>query len=393
VNSARVSVFKKRAGGWPRCACPQAIQIGIIILATTASTFLLAADAPQQPSISEVLPVALSLGPGWERKNYLLFDSVALPSEIIQTASTPPQSALENWRHGVQAPDGTISGWVLAHYHPTSDTNGLKYEVHLERYRSHDALQTDFDRLLETAVTQPASKPLKTIGDVALLVANSNGAATKVWFRRGDFRAWISPIGVSHNWDQDASLRLLAQVIDQRIAGMTMNMRGVEDGAVLLKHAMEDAIRSSNPSAVTPQQVVKVGGAFIPISKPPSSNSVSFAFEHWGRKGPDGTAPAVFRLTNSDFCSILLWNVRVQNPANVATAKSSSWSTVQDDYPSATSAVCEAGSTIEFWVSKPLLIPWRVCILYSRELSESDRPKDSQRSWGGNYEVIGQPFH
>ncbi len=339
-----------------------------------------------------MLPEALSLGPGWERKNYLLFDAIALPSEVIQTTAAPPQSALENWRHGVQDPEGKISGWVLAHFHPTSDTNGLQYEVHLERYRSHDALRTDFDKLLESAVAQPTSKPLKTIGDMALLVANPSGAASKVWFRRGNFRAWISPIGVSRNWDQDASLRLLAQVIDQHIAGITMHMRGAEDGATLLRHAMEEAIKSPNPVAVAPQQVVKFGDAIIPINKPPGSNSVSFAFEHWGKKGPDGTAPAVFRLINSDSCSILLWNVRVQNPANDAAVKPSIWNTVQDDYPSATSAVCEPGSSIEFWVSKPLLIPWRVCILYSRELSETDRPKDSQRSWAGNYEVIGRPI-
>lgn len=286
MNSARLDIFKKRAGNQPKYSRPRALFIGIIVLAATAtsSLSLFAADTQPPPSVSEILPEAKSLGPGWERKNYLVFDSVADPAELVQTAAAPPKSALETWRHGVQDPDGTISGWILAHYHFTSDTNAPKYEVHLERFREHDALQADFEKLLETAGPQSPNKPLKNIGDAAFLVANSNGATAKVWFRRGDFRAWISPIGPSRNWDQDASLRLLAQVIDQRIAIMTRNMRSAEEGAILLKHAMEDAIRSPNPAAVMPQQVVKVGDAFFPIRKPSASNPVSFAFEHWGRK-------------------------------------------------------------------------------------------------------------
>ncbi|HZQ47533.1 MAG TPA: hypothetical protein VFC07_11005 [Verrucomicrobiae bacterium] len=369
------------------------MPIRIIALATVALGFIFSATAQQQPSVSEMLAGSNSLGTGWEQKIYLLFDSAAAPAEIIQTAGNPPQSALKNWRRGVQDANGKISGWVLAHYSTASGTNGPKYEVHLERFRSHDALLSDFEKLLETAEATPGSCPLKQIGDAAFVSSDAQGTGVKVWFRRGNFRVWISPVGAPRQWNEDTSLHLLAQAIDQRIVIISLGMRGVADGAALLKHALEEQVNSPHPGAIISQQLIKAGGAFVPISKASSSNTVSFVFDHWKNDGTNGDALAIFRLTNSDSCSIVLWNVLVQNPGTRYFLDPSGWETIQDGYPSATSAVCETGSSIEFSVGKPIMTPWRACILYSRELSDSDRPKDSQRTWGGNYEVIGQPVH
>lgn len=367
------------------------MQIRLFILAIATFAFLFTASAQSQPSVSEMLAETSSLGPGWDRKIYLLFDSVASPSEIIATIKTPPESALKDWRRGVQDPNGKISGWVLAHYNLLSSSNSPKYEVHLERYRSHDALLADFEKLLETAVAQPGSMPLSSIGDTGALVADPHGAGAKVWFRRGDYHVRISPIGASKGREMAPSLQLLAQAIDQRIASVTLHILAVAEGAALIKNTLEEAVKSPNPGPTTPQYVVKVGGAFIPLSKATPSNPVSFALDHWAKQGTDAESLAVFRLTNSSPGSILLWNVRVQNSTTDVAVTPSGWETIQDDYPSATTAVCEAGSSIEFWVNKPIMTPWRVCLIYSPELTESDRPKDSQRTWAGNYEVISQP--
>ncbi len=383
----------KRAENLPGNASPLFVPMRLFILAITAVAFLFTPTAQCQPSVSEMLADTSSLGTGWDRKIYLQFDSDASPAEVIETIKAPPESALKEWRRDMRDPNGKISGWVLAHYNIVSSTNHPKYEVHLERYRSHDALLADFEKILEIAAAQPGSIPLTHIGDAAALVADPQGNGAKVWFRRGDFRVWISPIGAHRSWDQDASLHLLAQAMDQHIAALMLHARAAADGAALIKNTLEAAIRSPNPDAVKPQSVVKIGDAFFPISKSSSPEPVAIAFDHWGRQSSHTDALAVFRLTNSDSRSILLWNVRVQDPTTAPTISPSGWETIQDDYPSATSAVCEPGSSIEFWVTKPVMTPWRVCILYSRELSESDRPKDSQRSWGGNYEVIGQPVH
>jgi len=391
VKSADFDNFVSGAESRPACAVLLSLQIRIIILAIAAFSFLFTASAQSPPSVSDMLAQSSSLGPGWDRKIYLLFDSVAVPSEIVQTIKAPPESALNDWRRGVQDPNGRISGWVLAHYNLISSANSPKYEVHLERYRSHDALLADFEKLLESAVAQPGSMPLTHIGDADALVASPQGTGAKVWFRRGNYRVWISQIGAPNSQQLAPSLQLLAQAIDQRIASVNLHLRAVVEGADLMKKALDETVKSPNSSATMPQYVVKVGGAFIPISKTSSSNSVSFAFDHWSKQGSDAESLAVFRLTNSGPGSILLWNVRVQNSTTDVAITPSGWEAVQDDYPSATTAVCEPRSSIEFWVSKPIMIPWRVCVIFSRELSESDRPKDSQRAWGGNFEAIGRP--
>ena len=122
--------------------------------------------------------------------------------------------------------------------------------------------------------------------------------------------------------------------------------------------------------------------SFVRITKEPASNRVAIGFAAWSDLGP------VFRLTNGEPHEILLWNVRVQTRSKAGGTDGLGWDTVQDDYPMSTtkwnSAHYPAGSIGEFRVQHPGNTPWRVCVLYSVDYT------DTGKSASGNYEVIGQ---
>jgi hypothetical protein len=97
---------------------------------------------------------------------------------------------------------------------------------------------------------------------------------------------------------------------------------------------------------------------------------------------------AVFRLINGEPHAILLWNVRVQVRSTDRGTDGFGWDTVDDDYPMGTvrynSAHYPPGSTGEFRVHQPGKTPWRVCVLYSTDWT------DSAKGYSGNYEVISE---
>ena len=57
-----------------------------------------------------------------------------------------------------------------------------------------------------------------------------------------------------------------------------------------------------------------------------------------------------------------------------------------DDYWAGTPGVVQPGATGEFRVKPPLKTPWRVCIIYSTDWT------DTQKSYSGEYEVISRKF-
>jgi hypothetical protein len=129
---------------------------------------------------------------------------------------------------------------------------------------------------------------------------------------------------------------------------------------------------------------IRAGGphSFVRITNPPASNRASIFFATWSDDGP------VFRLTNGEPHAILLWNVRVQVRSTDRGTDGFGWDTVDDDYPMGTvrynSALYPPGSTGEFSVHHPGKTPWRVCVLYSTDWT------DSGKSYSGNYEVISE---
>ena len=129
---------------------------------------------------------------------------------------------------------------------------------------------------------------------------------------------------------------------------------------------------------------VRAGGphSYVGIANAAASNLVAIAFANWRDDGP------VFRLTNREPHGILLWNVRVQIKSKDGGTDGLGWDTVYDDYPVGTakynSAHYSPGTVGEFRVQHPGKVPWRVCVLYSIDWT------DSGKSFSGNYEVISQ---
>ena len=139
------------------------------------------------------------------------------------------------------------------------------------------------------------------------------------------------------------------------------------------------------------------GDLYVGFTNYPASNPVTIAFSRW-RVGDSSSRVAVFRLTNSENRSVLLWNVRVEVPSTGFTPQVSDlaaihagWETAHNDYPSGTNAPhIDAGESGEFAVDWPGRSPWRVCIIYSKEwIGDERKPPVSGRQWGGDYEVIG----
>jgi hypothetical protein len=129
---------------------------------------------------------------------------------------------------------------------------------------------------------------------------------------------------------------------------------------------------------------VRAGGprSFVLLTNAPASNRVGISVATWG------DSEANFRLTNGEPHAILLWNVRVQTRSTGGGTDGFGWDTVSDDYPVGAAGYNSAhyppGSIGEFQVRHPDKKPWRVCVLYSIDWT------DSGKSYSGNYEAIGQ---
>ncbi|MBL9171796.1 MAG: hypothetical protein JNN07_28965 [Verrucomicrobiales bacterium] len=126
---------------------------------------------------------------------------------------------------------------------------------------------------------------------------------------------------------------------------------------------------------------VRAGGAhnYVALTNAPASNRVAISFGYQ-RASAD---PAVFRIANREAHKVLVWNVRVQVKSRAGGTDGQGWDTVYDDYPVGI-ARYETGQKGELSVSHPGTTPWRVCVLYSIDWT------DSGKTFSGNYEVISQ---
>jgi hypothetical protein len=114
---------------------------------------------------------------------------------------------------------------------------------------------------------------------------------------------------------------------------------------------------------------------------------VRIEFVRWSNNH-DGGPEALFRVINPGTRPVLVWNVRQQVFAPNSDAGGNSWQTRESDYPGRgwETATIPAGASVQFPMSSPSEGYWRVCLLYSRELPDSQSPN---RRFGGDYESIG----
>ncbi len=147
-------------------------------------------------------------------------------------------------------------------------------------------------------------------------------------------------------------------------------------------------------AGLTPGEAAKVyhyslqaGGpqSFTGLTNAPSANPVRIAFVDWNN------GSATFRLTNRESHRILLWNVRVQSRSAGLGTDGLGWDTIYDDYPEPTgkldSSRFEPGQVGEFLARLPDKMPWRVCVLYSVDWT------DSGKTFSGNYEGISEELN
>ncbi len=132
---------------------------------------------------------------------------------------------------------------------------------------------------------------------------------------------------------------------------------------------------------------VRAGGvsSFVGLTNAAASNRVAIRLARVTDEG------AIFRLTNRELHTVLLWNVRVQTKSKGGGTDGFGWDTVQDDYPVITakynSAKVLSGDVSEVRVQSPEKSPWRVCVLYSIDWT------DSGKICSGNYEAISEELN
>jgi len=130
---------------------------------------------------------------------------------------------------------------------------------------------------------------------------------------------------------------------------------------------VEGKITTAKEDATNRQpHTVKLGGrSNLLIMHLPNSTPVHVAFARWERDAY-GSTNAVFRVTNSDACWIMIWNFRVEVWWDGK--DSPGWRTLWSNYP-AGQFRHPPGAVAEFKVSPPApdSSRWRMAIIYSKE--------------------------
>ena len=85
----------------------------------------------------------------------------------------------------------------------------------MDRYRSKGKVADDFRQLLALDTKEYQKTKVQGIGEAAVVYRNAN--VMTLWFRRGNFRVWISPLFGSSRWEDDSGLQHLARAFDTRL--------------------------------------------------------------------------------------------------------------------------------------------------------------------------------
>ncbi len=203
------------------------VAIGVVNLFFNVS----AQDAPPL-SVMEVIPTVGALGVGWSREIGLLFDPASSPPEIVATSAPRPEARTQADREAVRNPANPISGWAHAHFDFRTTNQSLRYEVQIERYRNKPGVVAAFDQLLASDAEGYQKVPVREVGDDAVLFRNASGVT--LWFRRGTFRVWITPLGLPSSWENDSAFQHLAKTFAGRMGeGKRTRKEKSPDSAVI----------------------------------------------------------------------------------------------------------------------------------------------------------------
>jgi hypothetical protein len=158
------------------------------------------------------------------------------------------------------------------------------------------------------------------------------------------------------------------------------NVTAVVEGKITT--AKEDATNRQ------PHGVNLGNGSKLLILHPANSTPVHVAFARW-EQAYDGSTNAVFRVTNSDACWIMVWNFRVEVWWDGK--DSPGWRTLWSNYP-AGQFRHPPGAVAEFKVSPPDpdSSRWRTAIIYSKEQVGEIPPKGTERVFADDFEVISE---
>jgi hypothetical protein len=156
---------------------------------------------------------------------------------------------------------------------------------------------------------------------------------------------------------------------------------------VLSSGSIQVAAQEPAATSPAPLYIVRAVGGPTGFTNPPALNPVWLSLAKNRYYGP------TFRLTNVETHAILPWSVRVQVRSTGAGTDGTGWDTVFDDYWTGRPGMVQPGAVGEFRVKPPLKSPWRVCIIYSTDWTDTfARTNLIQKSFSGQYEVISREF-
>jgi hypothetical protein len=112
----------------------------------------------------------------------------------------------------------------------------------VERYRNQSDLIDDFNRLLTLETDKYQRTAVDGLGDAAVYYWSVNGPGT-LWFRRADFRVWVTPFNMMTNWQQDGDFVRLARNVDHQITQVSVPTNNVPLlNVVLLSEVVPDSV-------------------------------------------------------------------------------------------------------------------------------------------------------
>lgn len=189
--------------------------------------FGVAGQAQDPLAVLEALPPAEVLGAGWSRDISLLFDPASKPAEMVGATARLPDSSRKQQRDAVENPTNRISGWSHAHFIFQATNRAARYEVQVDRYRSKQKLVEDFNRLVAFNGEGYEKKEMQGIGEAAIACRGASGMT--LWFRKGNFRVWISPMNSVSSWESDSGLQQLTKAFDKRFDALLVDKKALPE--------------------------------------------------------------------------------------------------------------------------------------------------------------------